>query len=65
MEAFEQPTDHDARLAAARERALWELGDAEYADVILAAYEDPAADARLVTDERANAGRSRRLEAAA
>lgn len=39
------PADHDARLAQARKRAGWEIGDPSWADLILAAYLNPGPDA--------------------
>jgi hypothetical protein len=37
----DRPHDHEARMAAARARAEWELGDPSWADVILGAYWNP------------------------
>lgn len=42
---MELPHDHDGRIKQARDRALWELGDEAWADMILAAYMNPEADA--------------------
>ncbi len=36
------PDDHDDRIRVARKVAGWHLGDAEWADLILIAYFDPA-----------------------
>lgn len=45
--------EHDARLAAARARAGYELGDPSWADLIVAAYLDPTADAAALARELA------------
>lgn len=34
-------TDHEARLAAARRMAGWQLGDPSWADVLIEAYLEP------------------------
>lgn len=41
----QQLPDHRIRLEQARRRALWELGDPSWADMIVEAYCDPASDA--------------------
>lgn len=38
----------EARMAQARRRAEWEIGDGSWADVILAAFLDPEADAEAL-----------------
>lgn len=45
-------TEHDRRMDAARARAEWELGDASWAGVILAAYLNPEANALLLEADR-------------
>lgn len=49
MSGFEYPPDHEARMAQARRRAEWELGDESWAGVILAAYFNPSEDAHALT----------------
>lgn len=44
--------DHEQRMAAARARATWELGDPSWAGVILGAYLYPDADAAALAAER-------------
>jgi hypothetical protein len=43
--------EHDRRMAAARARASYELGDSSWAGVILAAYLNPDADGRALAEE--------------
>lgn len=43
--------DFDDRLAAARERAGYELGDPSFADLIINAFLDPAADQTALAAE--------------
>jgi hypothetical protein len=45
--------DHEERMAAARARALWELGDPSWAAVIVRAYLRPDEDRRLLAEEKA------------
>lgn len=49
---FKRPPDHDRRMAQARRRAQWELGDQSWAGVIVAAYFDPDADADALAAEQ-------------
>ena len=42
---FVFPADHEERMAQARKRAGWELGDESWAGVILGAYFNPDDDA--------------------
>lgn len=46
-------TDYDQRLAAARARAEYELGDASWADTILGAFMHPEQDAAVLRAEKA------------
>lgn len=51
---FERPPDHEARVAAARERACWDLGSGYWADLLIGAYFDPeGARAKLARDKEA------------
>lgn len=43
--------DYDERMAQARRRSQWELGDPSWAGLILAAFCDPEADARDLAAE--------------
>ena len=51
MVEFVRPSDHDARMAQARRRAEWELGDGSWAAVILRAYMDPDEDRQALEME--------------
>lgn len=44
--------DHERRMAAARRRAQYELGDPSWAGVILAAYLNPTDDAAALAREQ-------------
>ena len=46
--------EYERRMEAARARAEWELGDASWAGVILAAFLHPDEDARNLADEVAS-----------
>lgn len=45
--------DFDRRLAAARRRSEWELGDGSWAGMFIAAFLDPEADAESLAREQA------------
>lgn len=45
--------DHEERMAAARRRAQWEIGDPSWAAVIVRAYLRPEADARSLAQDQA------------
>jgi hypothetical protein len=45
--------DHNERLEQARRRAQWDIGDPSWADVIVAAYCDPADDVERLEMEQA------------
>jgi hypothetical protein len=47
-----EPTEEE-RMAAARARAEWELGDPSWAGVIIGAYLHPREDAAALADDRA------------
>lgn len=47
-----RPPDAAKRLEAATERALWELGDGSWAQIIVDAYLWPDADAKRLAEER-------------
>lgn len=49
-----RPADHDERMAVARARAEWELGDASWAGVIIGAYLYPDADAEALAHEKSD-----------
>lgn len=51
MTTRQQLPDHEARLAQARQRAHYELGDSSWADAIVRAYCDPDADERMLAEE--------------
>jgi hypothetical protein len=46
-----RPADHDRRMLAAQRRAVWHLGNASWAGVLLAAYWDPEADTEALKHE--------------
>lgn len=48
---LDRPHDHEERIAQARARSTWELGDESWADVILLAYFDPDMDREKLEDE--------------
>lgn len=52
MSALPRPEDHEERMAAARARALWELGDPSWAGVIVTAYLHPEDDSRALAAEK-------------
>lgn len=45
--------EHETRMAAARARAEWDLGDPSWAGVIIAAYMEPADDTANLAEESA------------
>lgn len=45
--------EYERRLAQARRRAQWELGDPDWANVILGAFSAPDADNQLLKEEKA------------
>jgi hypothetical protein len=49
---MDRPHDHDKRMAAARARAEWELGDESWAGLILGAYFHPDEDTEALRDEK-------------
>lgn len=49
---FVRPPDHEERMAQARKRAGWELGDESWAGVILGAYLYPDHDAEELKREQ-------------
>lgn len=49
---YTAPADHDVRLAQARRRARWKLGDPSWADVIIGAYMHPRQDAEALEEEQ-------------
>lgn len=50
IEVLQLP-QHEQRLAAARRRAGWEIGDPSWANTIIAAYLDPDGDSERLTEE--------------
>lgn len=46
------PDDHQKRMAVARRRAEWELGDGYWADAIIGAYLYPDADTHSLAYEK-------------
>lgn len=51
-EAIRNRPDFDKRMAQARARAQWELGDPSWADLILRAFLYPEEDAVLLREDR-------------
>jgi len=56
IEPFRELPDFERRMAAARVRAAWELGDPTWADVLVGAFLDPARDHQIVTQDTATTG---------
>lgn len=52
--ALPKPADHEERMAAARRRAQYELGDPSWAGLIVGAYLNPAADSAVLAEELAD-----------
>lgn len=49
---YVQPPDHNERMAQARARAQWELGDPSWADIIMRAYMHPLRDKESLDQEK-------------
>jgi hypothetical protein len=52
-EPLRELPDFERRMAAARARASWELGDPTWADVLIGAFLDPARDHQIPTQDTA------------
>lgn len=51
-----RPDDHEERMTAAVKRAQWELGDGNWADIIVGAYLWPDADRTSLAIDMEDAG---------
>ena len=51
-DSYDHPVDHDARMKQARRRAQWELGDGDWALIILRAYMYPMQDNIALEQEK-------------